>query len=927
MAFEPKNITRDHILKAIDKIEADGIGLINSTRWLVEINGKQYPPKEVMRYAHEQMNGENLWKPGGGEPTNSYLENLGFKVIDKTNDPVKIIIETYKEDVRQNGLKDEIYKWELLLKYFGRPNLSAEDFAEDIQGIDFNNLIYFNAKTVIKNLSTKKPEEYRQCIRNLFDESENLQNRISKFDVDIESLFREIETDKNLCHNHDERTISLLLTFHDPFKYTFFKDTFYQKYCKLIGVQPKKKGEKYVHYLGLIDDLIKDYLVEDKELQNMITSLLDNDKCFDDLNDMILAQDILYTQLEKKNTINTADFKAVIAEVKRVSEEDNSTNLFVFNKPTTQYVWIKDKQDIIGDFIAHYEISIDKAKGKYTVDIHFEGKEKGQKEQFKEIIDNLPDEVNPITWQGSKSVRYGKGIPLDEPDLINKLIEQLVYLEVTLGDRVRNIISLNNTIMENQKFKKESLNQILFGPPGTGKTYNTINKAIHIINPDFDLNQDRKLVKQEFERLMNDGQIVFTTFHQSMSYEDFIEGIKPVTLNDKVFYNIQDGIFKKICQVAQTPNQVDFSAAYGKLQKELIEKEQITLNTPTGKDFKIGLNSNGNLSLYTGVKKELQGTLTKENIQRQINGELMFDGWGGYFTGVVKYLESQYDYSTKSSKAKQNFVIIIDEINRGNVSQIFGELITLIEEDKRLGNSEELQVTLPYSKEKFGVPPNLYIVGTMNTADRSVEALDAALRRRFSFEEMPSKPELVAPNRCFWELLWKYEGIGWQNIEYKAKEKELLELLGASNKLWKDRKDLWGQFSYEGKKESQIDLFPIEEFTGINFESILEKINLRIEKLLDKDHQIGHSYFMCVTNLEDLKSVFHNKIIPLLQEYFFGDYGKIGLVLGESFVSKDVNDNFKFAAFKGYENQSDLLERPVYTITNSDNWDFKSIYE
>jgi len=759
----------------------------------------------------------------------------------------------------------------------------------------------------------------------LFDESLLLQDRINNFDTGVSSLFQELVPEGHLYHQHDERTIATFLTYHNPEKYSFYKYSFYQKYCKLLGVTSKKRGEKYVHYLELVNDFIREYIENDIELLDLVQPLLKDSDCFKDKNHLILAQDILYTQLEKLDTTNNSNFKATIAEVQKVLKED-FLYIFDFEKPKNKFVWIKDKKGIIGNLIAHYEISIDKVERKYTVDIHFEGKEKAQKEQFKQVIDNLPDKLVAIPWQDSKSIRYGDGISLEEPDLATKLVEQLVFLEFTLGDQIRNVISLNNTLMENPKLKKESLNQILYGPPGTGKTYNTINKAIHIINPDFDLNQDRKLIKQEFERLMNDGQIVFTTFHQSMSYEDFIEGIKPITLNDKVFYNIQDGIFKKTCQVAQTPNQGDFNSAYEELQKELIEKEQITLNTPTGKDFKIGLNSNGNLSLYTGVKKELQGTLTKENIQRQINGEVMFDGWGGYFTGVVKYLESQYGYSTKSSKVIQNFVLIIDEINRGNVSQIFGELITLIEEDKRLGNSEELQVTLPYSKEKFGVPTNLYIVGTMNTADRSVEALDAALRRRFSFEEMPSKPELVASNRCFWELLWKYKGVDWDNEEYKSKEKELLDLLGASPKIWDERKPIWEQFKTEGKNESQIELFSNNEFTGINFKSILEKINLRIEKLLDKDHQIGHSYFMCVSNLEDLKSVFHNKIIPLLQEYFFGDYGKIGLVLGESFVCKELNDNFKFATFKGYENQSDLLERPVYTITNSDNWDFKSIY-
>jgi len=314
----------------------------------------------------------------------------------------------------------------------------------------------------------------------------------------------------------------------------------------------------------------------------------------------------------------------------------------------------------------------------------------------------------------------------------------------------------------------------------------------------------------------------------------------------------------------------------------------------------------------------------RENIEKYITG-----GMRTYYKALVDEMSKwhvEIERRSQNIDAK-NYVLIIDEINRGNVSQIFGELITLIEADKRLGNTEVLEVTLQYSKEKFGVPPNLYIIGTMNTADRSVEALDTALRRRFSFEEISSKPSLVAPNRCFWELLWKYKDVEWENEAYSSKEKELLDLLGASPKIWDERKPIWEQFKTEGKNESQIEMFSNNEFNGINFKSILEIINLRIEKLLDKDHQIGHSYFMCVTNLVDLKSVFHNKIIPLLQEYFFGDYGKIGLVLGASFVRKEVNDNFRFATFKGYEDQSDLLERPVYTITNSDNWDFKSIYE
>ena len=215
-------------------------------------------------------------------------------------------------------------------------------------------------------------------------------------------------------------------------------------------------------------------------------------------------------------------------------------------------------------------------------------------------------------------------------------------------------------------------------------------------------------------------------------------------------------------------------------------------------------------------------------------------------------------------------LLIIDEINRGNVSSIFGELITLIEKDKRAGCDEELEVTLPYSKEPFKVPSNVYIIGTMNTADRSIEALDTALRRRFSFKEFPPKPYLIKTE-------------------------------GASS-----------------KNNGIVD--------GIDLETLLNTINTRIEKLIDKDHKIGHSYFLKVDNKEKLVHSFKNEIIPLLEEYFYGDYGKIGLVLGSSFVEK-INHDFDFANFEHYDAdiQSDLKEKAVFRIKNKDQWDFTTI--
>jgi 5-methylcytosine-specific restriction protein B len=265
------------------------------------------------------------------------------------------------------------------------------------------------------------------------------------------------------------------------------------------------------------------------------------------------------------------------------------------------------------------------------------------------------------------------------------------------------------------------------------------------------------------------------------------------------------------------------------------------------------------------------------NIVKQIREVGTDIGWTTNYYAVFKALK-EFESSVKATEdkslqhiTKKNYVIIIDEINRGNIAQILGELISLIEEDKRIGQPESLEVTLPYSKKKFGVPDNLYIIGTMNTADRSVEALDTALRRRFSFTEILPNPELI------------------------------LE---------------------EGMYKNDSDNTAI---TNEYLSDLLKKINERLEVLLDKDHAIGHSYFLNAENIDDLKKVFQNKIIPLLKEYFFGDYGKIGLVLGEGFIwsEKSSTPNI-FADFKEYDG-TEFMEKPVYRIADFESEDFDFI--
>lgn len=420
---------------------------------------------------------------------------------------------------------------------------------------------------------------------------------------------------------------------------------------------------------------------------------------------------------------------------------------------------------------------------------------------------------------------------------------------------------------------KHPLNQVLYGPPGTGKTYNTINKAVGIANPNFLLEQNREFVKEEYNRLVEAGQIVFTTFHQSMTYEDFIEGIKPTMNEDEgeLSYEVQNGIFKEICKDAGEFNEIAIVDNFEESWEKLIDlvKEKIA-NDELLKigNWEYGLSSKESLK-YSSLNSPSQYTftITKQNIQDTYQNKAARPSKAFHkdMEHIVQFMKSNLALKDRLGDIKKtqknddanNFVLIIDEINRGNVSQIFGELITLIEEGKRLGNSEELQVTLPYSKKKFGVPSNLYIIGTMNTADRSVEALDTALRRRFSFVEMMPDSNVVEE----------------------------------------------GEF----KDYPRVD--------------IMEKINQRIELLLDKNYTLGHSYFI----KDDFKSSFKNEIIPLLQEYFYNDYGKIGLILGKGFVrEKELSKISHQTVFADFDTKNEIEVIRSYELIPFEEVEFQS---
>ncbi|MFQ6602483.1 McrB family protein [Flavobacterium sp. C3NV] len=417
--------------------------------------------------------------------------------------------------------------------------------------------------------------------------------------------------------------------------------------------------------------------------------------------------------------------------------------------------------------------------------------------------------------------------------------------------------SATSSIMNNNT--KSPLNQILYGPPGTGKTYATKELAVKIANPDFVFDElwndekKREEIIKEYKILFESGQIVFTTFHQSMSYEDFVEGIKPKTINNQVEYEVEDGIFKQICQKASVKNG-NFDEVIEKLKHDVSE-----LDGKPALTIKYANNSFSLIYRGTSVFYVQPQNTTKDNPWYPVNINNMRIAFDTndyerlynptYIREILNYLVKEYALVKGKKENSKNYVLIIDEINRGNVSAIFGELITLLETDKRIGEDEQIFLDLPYSKnEKFGIPNNLYLIGTMNTADRSVEALDTALRRRFSFTEVMPEPKLL-----------------------------------------------------EGKF-----------IGGIALDKLLETINKRIEILLDRDHTIGHSYFIKLKEdySEGLKQVFKNCIIPLLQEYFYGDYEKIGMIIGTGFFDETQKyDSKVFATFptQNYPENGSLL--------------------
>ncbi|WP_363753668.1 AAA family ATPase [Sphingobium sp. LSP13-1-1.1] len=464
-------------------------------------------------------------------------------------------------------------------------------------------------------------------------------------------------------------------------------------------------------------------------------------------------------------------------------------------------------------------------------------------------------------------------------------------------------------------------NLILYGPPGTGKTYRTALEAVKLcdgIASYPETKEDRAALMARYNELVADKRIAFVTFHQNYGYEDFVESLRPVPIGNSdgksVGFHLQPepGLFRLIAERAETGGLAVGSEPLN-IADRAVYKMSLGDVADSASDFVFTESLKNNYALFgfrdidwtnprfsdreeifSEMKRRFpdddvtpnKGVVQSPDVFRnQLEiGDMLVVAKGNHRFRAIGIVEGEYEYAPRPDgrychrrkvrwlwrdkngldvselyppkfiqKALYRLkdvelnrsliarlisdagsegaegdplphVLIIDEINRANVSKVFGELITLLESDKRAGMDNALSVTLPYSKRQFSVPANLHIIGTMNTADRSIALLDTALRRRFQFREMAPKPDLLG----------------------------LVE--------------------------------------GIDLKAVLTTINQRIEYLIDREHRIGHAFLIGCETAEQVRAAMRDKIIPLLQEYFFEDWSRIHAVLGDGFIREDKLD-------------------------------------
>lgn len=848
---------------------------------------------------------------------------------DRVRAGIKKVISHYKKHFTEAD-HNERYKWEAIGWYKKHWDIDASDFAAMLE-VAFSkteNLLasgmYYPYKMIVE-YARLDPEKVRRIFKQLHDEALPLAQRYSAFRESCQYYIdnrkqSEPGREKALQHYQDLRAVVVYLTFEYPEKYFLFKSRMFTTFRDRVGFVEKKPKQssivwKVESYYRLCE-IVQNEVQQDAELVSMSKARL-NEDCYQDEALHLLAMDIVYYG---SAYMTEADF----VEPKQEPAVKYWPSLEEFNPNISKDNW---KRFILEVELPHHPKPMKMLKGLMLL-----GGEATCNDLAKEY-GGMPSRYVGCAVNLGKRVKKYFSLPAFMDDdqerffvytFFGRRVEENGVMNYSYRIRPELLVALQEIDLsaispyaseEEQAMTDVGLNTILYGPPGTGKTYHTVIYAVAII-------ENRELASVEAEsysdvlvrynEYKSQGCIEFTTFHQSFGYEEFIEGIRPVVSGDEensdagdVQYSVQPGIFKRFCERAERPVAV-VTNDYGigenpsiwkvsldgtgdnPIRGECLKKghirigwdeygESITDTTDFAQNGgRVVLNAFINrmqigdivLSCYSASTIDAIGVVTgeyewhneyprlkrlrkvnwivkdiKENILSMNGGTSMtlasvYRLGNVSLTDVYQLIDKYNPTAAAAQPTQKNYVFIIDEINRGNISKIFGELITLIEESKRVGMPEGMTVRLPNSQKPFGVPDNVYIIGTMNTADRSIATIDTALRRRFLFREMLPNPQVLAD--------------------------VMVEDLSIS--------------------------------------AMLTRMNQRIAVLYDREHTIGHAYFMKLRDnptVETLAEIFRNNIIPLLQEYFYEDYEKIRLVLGDP-LKADTETQFITACENDY---------------------------